>query len=309
MTLTARLIEDGGEAAASDEDFFRTPAYLAAESVTHSIVIEEAETAMPVLVREIPGGGTDAISPYGYPGASRPAATEPPSAAAIDWAPTGLVSAFIRDRIDGPGVLSSPTERGQVFLCDPAEPAAVRKRLREQIRRNLRRGWELEPVPGPEVSGPDFAGFSAAYRETMERTAAAERYFFSDDYLRSALSAPGSWLVCARNAGALGAAAIAVVSDGLIHYFLGGTAETALADSPMKNVFAEMIALSERERLPLHLGGGLEPGDSLERFKSGFANRTARFRTHEVICDAGRYAALAGDVPPGAGFFPAYRAP
>ena len=50
----------------------------------------------------------------------------------------------------------------------------------------------------------------------------------------------------------------------------------------MKNVFAAMISLAGLG-LSLHLGGGVEPGDSLDSFKRGFANANAEFRTHEVV--------------------------
>ena len=76
----------------------------------------------------------------------------------------------------------------------------------------------------------------------------------------------------------------------------------------MKNVLARLIELSGELQLPLNLGGGLRPGDALEEFKRGFANRTLTWRTSEIVCDPDRYAELSGDRDAG-GFFPAYRAP
>ena len=70
LTAKAELIEDRGEAAASD-DFFRSRPFLDAERVTHTLRIEsdDAELVAPLIVREIEGTGEhDAISPYGYPG-------------------------------------------------------------------------------------------------------------------------------------------------------------------------------------------------------------------------------------------------
>jgi hypothetical protein len=76
----------------------------------------------------------------------------------------------------------------------------------------------------------------------------------------------------------------------------------------MKNLFAAMISLAGELGHSLSLGGGVEPGDSLDRFKSGFANDSAPFHTHEVVCDPDAYEQLSGGRDPG-GFFPAYRAP
>jgi hypothetical protein len=115
-------------------------------------------------------------------------------------------------------------------------------------------------------------------------------------------------LVAARQGTPL-AGAIAVASDGYLHYYLGGTADEALPDSPMKNLFAAMISLGGDLGNPVNLGGGITPGDSLDEFKRGFANDAAPFRTHQVICDRAAYEQLvAASTPAPEGFFPAYRA-
>ena len=101
-------------------------------------------------------------------------------------------------------------------------------------------------------------------------------------------------------------AAIAGVSDPVLHYYLGGTADSAREASPFKNVVAAMLDLADELELPLNLGGGVTPGDGLEEFKRGFANAELPFRTHEVVCDRGEYERLAG-ADAGGGFFPAYR--
>jgi hypothetical protein len=76
----------------------------------------------------------------------------------------------------------------------------------------------------------------------------------------------------------------------------------------MKNLFWAMISRGGELGLPVSLGGGVIPGDSLDEFKRGFANAEAPWHTHEVICDAEAYEELTcgGDAPEG--FFPAYRA-
>jgi hypothetical protein len=103
----------------------------------------------------------------------------------------------------------------------------------------------------------------------------------------------------------VGAAAIAAVSDEVLHYYLGGTADAVREDSPFKNVVAAMLDLADELGLPLNLGGGVEPGDGLETFKRGFANADLPFCTHEIVCDPATYAEL-GAGRAAAGFFPAY---
>jgi hypothetical protein len=308
--VKARLVEDGGLAASDPEQFFRSPAFLEAEGVTHTLAIEgEVELHLPVIVRPIPSSERcDAISPYGYPGAAE-SPEPPPDPGGIDWSETGLVSAFIRDRVGDRPSLAGATLRSRVHVADG--PRGIRKRLREQIRRNQRRGWGVEVSPGGEVPDRARAAFERAYAETMTRTEAAERYFFPSEYFERLLDSDRSWLLVAargEEAEAL-AGAIAVASDGYLHYFLGGTADRALADSPMKNLFAAMIELGGERGLPVSLGGGVSPGDSLDAFKRGFTNAQAPWHTHELVCDPAAYeelAAAAGTVPEG--YFPAYRA-
>ncbi|MGH2981952.1 MAG: GNAT family N-acetyltransferase, partial [Solirubrobacterales bacterium] len=75
---------------------------------------------------------------------------------------------------------------------------------------------------------------------------------------------------------------------------------------PMKNVVATIVDAAEESGLPLNLGGGMRPGDPLEEFKRGFANRTEPFHTSEVVCDADAYRRLSAGHEAGE-FFPTYR--
>lgn len=310
----ARLIKDGGSAASSEDEFFRCPAFLEAESVTHSLVVEGETGSLtaPLIVREIPGGGIDATSPYGYPGFGviGDHSGLPLDPGTIDFGPTGLVSAFMRHTLAEPP-LAGARSRNLCLLADPTLEAKSRMSDRQQIRKNIKRGYSIEVTPGPET-GPDLRpAFLDAYTQTMDRTDAADRYFFSAGYFDAVLSSPCTWLVVAREPeGAVAAASIAAASDGLLHYYLSGTADDYLRDSPMKNLLAGMIEFAAKMQLPLNLGGGITPGDRLEEFKRGFANREEQWFTSELICDPAAYADLCSRTGADAGgeFFPAYRA-
>ncbi len=327
----AELIEDRG-AAASGEDFFRSSQFLAAEGVTHTLRISSAagELLAPLIVREIASGPErDAISPYGYPGfvfsshasdidhtragsisdartAVTPQAQLDP--ATIDFSGVELVTAFIRHTLDEPP-LRAASERNVVQIADPALPAKSRGSDRNQINKNLRNGYELSLVPGPETGAKQRAEFLGAYEQTMRRTGAAERYFFGASYFDRILEFSRTWLALAHAPdGTIAAASIAASSDGYLHYYLSGSADSHLRDSPMKNIVASLCELSAAEGLPLNLGGGISPGDPLEEFKRGFANREQAWRTSEVVCDPEAYERLSAGRAAG-GFFPAYRAP
>jgi hypothetical protein len=309
----AELLEDGGAVVASDE-FFRSTEFMTAEGVTHTLRIAsgEEELLAPVVVRDIPGsGGVDASSPYGYPGISPQSSVLSPQSVRpdeIDWSETGLVSVFLRHSLGFDPPLAGATERGAVQIADPALPPKSRMSDRQQIRRNERRGLEIRIVAGPEANEADRVGFRRAYEETMRRAEAAERYFFAAEYFAGILGSPRSWLLLALEPGGeLAAASIAVQSDGMLHYYLSGTADEHLRGSPMKSIVAAMIEFAAERGLPLNLGGGVRPGDPLEEFKRGFANREQPFRTHELVCDPEAYERLSAGRE-AVDFFPAYRA-
>jgi hypothetical protein len=306
---TAELIADAGDAAIGD-DFFRSRAFYDGEGVTHSLRVSGPDwtSLVPLIVREVAGSElADATSPYGYPGGEvegRPQV----GAEDVDWTPTGLVSVFARERLGAEPWLAGARERSTVLVHDPRRPRRLRARLAEQIRSNERRGWRVERIGAPEIGPDQRAAFERMYEQTMRRADAAERYLFSSSYFDSVLSYEQGWLLLALSAeGDVGAGAIAVSSDSILHYFLGGTAEEQLADSPFKNVVDAMVLLADELELPLNLGGGVRPGDGLEAFKRGFANAELPFRTHEIVCNQREYERLSEGRAQGA-FFPSYRA-
>jgi hypothetical protein len=336
----AQLIEDGGASAGGGVgghpvEFFRGAHFLAAEGATHTLRIEtdEVELLAPLIVRQIDDGpDRDAVSPYGYPGftviedippggvrsspdylresanASGGSDAQGLDPGDIDFSRTGLVSIFIRHRLDLVP-FAGATERNVVQIADPALPAKSRPSDRRQVRRNLEAGYTVALIPGDETSAAQRAAFLDLYEQTMRRTEAAPHYFFGAAYFDRLFPAERTWLALATDPdGAPAAASIAAVSDGYLHYYLSGSADSRLGDSPMKNVLARLIEHAEELRLPLNLGGGIRPGDALEEFKRGYANRTLAWRTSEVIADPDRYDALTAGREAG-GFFPAYRAP
>ena len=307
MTAAAELIEDRG-AAAESEEFFRSRPFLDAEGVTHTLRIATGDTELlaPLVVREIPGDpGLDAISPYGYPGfGGSPEAPVDPST--VDFSSTGAVSVFIRHNLGQPP-LAGAVERNVVQVADPGLPPKSRSSDRHQINKNRRVGYEVQLLAGPETSADDRAGFLAAYEQTMRRAGAGERYFFGAAYFDRILESNRAWLALAlAPAAEVAAASIVVRSDGFLHYYLSGSADRHLRDSPMKNVVAALVEFGAEQRLPLNLGGGLSRGDPLEEFKRGFANREEPWHCSEIVCDREAYDRLAAGREP-TGYFPVYR--
>ena len=300
--MRAELVADRGERAQSP-DFFRSAEFHAAEEVTHTLVLED-RLAVALVVRAIPDAPSlrDATSTYGFPGAVVHGG-EPLDPASVDWSGTGLVSVFLRDAVGRPPSLAGATLRSEVYVMDPRERLALRSTHARHIRRNERFGYVTA-----EESGPDaLRDFQLVYTQTMVRTEAGERYFFPDSWFERVLSSDRARLLMTRAGdGRPAAGALVVESDGLLHYFLGGSADELLEHSPFKTTLAAMIDLSRASGLPLNLGGGVRPGDALDHFKRGFANRIEPFHTHEIVCDEEAYERLS-EGRTGAGFFPLYR--
>ncbi len=306
----AELINDRGAGAESD-DFFRSRAFYDAEGVSHTLRVEGAghAVAMPVLVREIGEDGlVDAITPYGYPGAVLGDGT-PPDPAELDWSATGLVSLFARDRLAYEPCFAGATQRSVVQVHDPSRERTLRSRFGDQIRRNKKLGYRIEILPGPTTSVEQRLSFHGAYSQTMRRADAAESYYFAPEYFAQILAFERSWLfLCRSPESPTAAGAIAALSDGLLHYYLGGTADAHLDESPFKNVADAMVDLADELDVRLNLGGGVHRGDGLEDFKRGFANAELPFHTHEIVCNPDAYEQLS-EGRPESDFFPVYRAP
>ncbi len=306
MSTRVELVDDGGAAACAPE-FFRSPEFLGAEEATHTLLVDGGirPLAVPLIVREIKGGGIDAVSPYGYPGGSIEGGSVDCSELELEG--SGLVSIFLRERV-GPPAIAGGTGRGTVLLHDPERPRNLRDTFAWEVRRNERDGYSTHLIPGPEVEETELLAFNELYEQTMRNAEASERYFFGAEYLRRCLDFGRSWLALTRDrAGEVGAGAIAAVSDGILHYFLAGTADTHRAASPGKNGLVALLDLADEIGMPLNLGGGIKPGDGLEKFKQGFTNASEPFVTHELIGDRDAYERLSaghGDV---GDFFPAYR--
>ena len=113
----------------------------------------------------------------------------------------------------------------------------------------------------------------------MRRTGAADHYFFGAAYFDRVLEADHTWLALATAPdGALAAASIAALSDGFLHYYLSGSADSHLRDSPMKNVVTRLVEHAAELDLPLNLGGGIAPATRWR--SSSAASPTARDLAH-----------------------------
>lgn len=289
-----------------------------------------AAALYPFVLREAGEGLRDVTSPYGYGGPL--VHGEGPNgllgrefwAFFEDWARSErVVSEFVRlslfpDTLAHPGrlrprsvnyVRELPSD--EVDVAPGCEP-----KVRQNARRALRAGVTARIVEDDSL----LVDFERIYIGTMVRRGSAAWYRFDHEFFAALHAGFGD-----RIAYAVGELDGTPVSMDLLllgrdtaYYFLGGTDFDAAGSRPNDLVkLAAMEWLAAKGYKKYVLGGGVQAGDGLERYKRGFAPQGAvQFSTAERVLDPVGFDALlearsarAGGVAEVGEFFPAYRAP
>jgi lipid II:glycine glycyltransferase (peptidoglycan interpeptide bridge formation enzyme) len=194
---------------------------------------------------------------------------------------------------------------------------------REQYARVLRQEIDTAASAGfvteADVDWNELESFVRLYRETMERSGAASRYFLTSEDARELHDAlNGSiHLLVTRLEGTIAAIGLFTEYEGIVQAHLVGTNEELKRYSPLKILLDDARRWArDRGNRVLHLGGGRGgEDDSLLAFKARFSSRRHWFYTGQWVLDPGRYRALEtarwgvdGDTSD-TKFFPSYRAP
>jgi serine/alanine adding enzyme len=273
------------------------------------------------LVREIPGGGLDVTTPYGY-GGPVAAGEQPPVERFYElyegWcSDRGIVTTFVRfhplfaNHRQAPSQirveLLAPTigwrvDEGRDLL------AGMHSKHRNVVRKAAASGVTVSAVAG----AADLAPFVELYEETMRRRDAAPFYFFPPAYWER-LSRLGERLVVfdAVLDGELLASALCLSTRPWLHYHLSATSDRARTTGASNLLLFEAARWAQaRGFTRFHLGGGLGGReDSLYEFKRRFdPEGICEAAVGKAVHDPERYAALPGDAGLD-GFFPAYRRP
>lgn len=341
MTVKAELLDiDAPEwdatLRATRHDFHHLPAYVAlcaAESGgrPRALYVCESGKAMllPLIIRDITGGGFDATSPYGYPGPVGRGTEDPGflrlalAAGSETLRSAGIVAAFIRLHPllntfppDGVGTVVRHGETVSIDLTLTAEALWVETHANH--RRNITRSLQLGYTARIDEGWRHFEAFKRLYRGTMDRRAAVPSYFFSDTYFEALRAALGDRinLCVVEREGAIAAAGLFVETNGIVEYHLSGS-DAAFVHAPTKLMLHFVRGWAkERGNRVMHLGGGVgNANDSLMHFKAGFSPTRTPFETLRIVLDELEYRRLVLARDPNldpddrGGYFPAYRAP
>jgi hypothetical protein len=273
------------------------------------------------LLREIPGGGLDVTTPYGY-GGPVAAGEQPPVERFYElyerWCShRGIVTTFVRFHPLFANHRQAPS-RMRVELLAPTIGwrvdegrdllAGMHSKHRNVVRKAAASGVTVSAVAG----AADLAPFVELYEETMRRQKAAPFYFFPPAYWER-LSKLEERLVVfdAVLDGELLASALCLSTRPWLHYHLSATSDRARTTGASNLLLFEAARWAQAGGFRrFHLGGGLGGReDSLYEFKRRFdPEGTCEAAVGKAVHDPERYAAMAGDAGLD-GFFPAYRRP
>ncbi len=287
---------------------------------------------LPIIVRGIPGqdAGSDAISPYGYPGplfqgdADSDFIVRAFAGVIAHLRDNDIVSLFVRlhpilnRHLAGLIREGVVVEHGETVVIDLTATtadlwSATRSGHRNEINRSIRAGNRAYI----DADWVNEARFVDLYVATMGRVGASAAYMFGADYLRDLREALGSRLhLCVVDVdGTIAAAGLFTEECGIVQYHLSGTDEAFAQARPTKLMLHFVRGwMKERGNRVMQLGGGVGGArDSLFDFKAGFSRQRQPFHTWRVVIDPKRYAALSQARHPGVdptdlrGYFPLYR--
>jgi len=280
-------------------------------------------------------GVFDATSPYGYPSPlilARPEIEKSfldkaLNALADEMSEQCVASGFVRMHplLDSNNSTfsrhGSVVKHGETIWIDLTNSedeiwSQTRKQTRNAVNRLTKQG--LTARIDTEFKHYDF--FQESYYRTMDKTNAADWYYFDSDYFSSLRHALGGCLslgVVEDEAGRMCAGALFTETGGIAQYHIAATNPDSEYREAMKLLlhFARTW-FKARGNHSMHLGGGLgAEQDSLFLFKSGFSKERATFCTWRSIFNKDLYQdaqslweSKTGKIAEGIdGFFPPYR--
>lgn len=322
-----------------EHDFFHLPGYLRLEAARLTgrsraawVVGDAGELLLPLVVREHPFQGTDAMSPYGYPGPIGVVGGElGRDAFEALWqglGDAGVESIFVRSHSwAGPNLADLGGRDGEwlvhhgdtVTMDLQQEEDALfmgyRGTTRNLVRRLARDGFEATNAPWSRLGD-----FLEIYNETMRRLGASGGYFFGRAYLEGLkeLLGDGLSLFVVDYEGDAVAAGLATCWGTSAQYYLSGARPEFSRASPTRLLVDAMWRWAKASGAKrMNLGGGLGGGeDSLFKFKAGFSKGRAPYYTLRVVTQPESFrrsvaaweAASGVDAPGPTEFFPPYRA-
>jgi hypothetical protein len=282
-------------------DVYFTPGYGRAATVTDIgkwTLLEDFDGAwqVPLIVRTLPDGAEDAISPYGYSGVYA-AESLSPAQVRQAWSGTlaalaklGVISVLLRysplvpQPPNLPGIRTIVSGHPTIVL-EPLDADTAWKAMegncRTKVRKAEKNGYTARVRQAERrdlAQGGDFRGL---YDETMRRLDAAPQYFFSDHYYHELFEGVGPNLFLAEvldSDGVVVSADLLMRHDPFLHGHLSGSKrdDARMGSNNPMIWMATQFAIDQSLR-QLHLGSCVTPTDTLFTFKGSFGGRNLTY--------------------------------
>jgi UDP-perosamine 4-acetyltransferase len=308
-------------------DVYYRPGYVRAYALTGhvrpvAVVVRSGSTKalFPLLMRKLDMNGQvvrDAVSPYGYGGMLRLSGPEHPGPQVArdlfdqlrDWIrASGLIACTLRfhpllDQYAAWGMARMPEKwtrvfpRGQTTAIELKQWDDVRHRVagmnkgRQYDLKRSRSALDLRISEGPNAR-EDLKIFRALYQESMQRVRADKFFLFADEYFDHLATELGDkFAVFTALAGDRPVASAIFLADrNFVHYHLAGSNDEGKAHGAATlHVVAACEWARQRGCSLLHLGGGLQPNDTLWEFKRGFGGKVFNYSYMTLIADQEQY--------------------
>lgn len=264
----------------------------------------------------------DIVTPYGYGGLSNPQGCDRSalkffrSAYLESSIGRGLIAEFLRlSPLDGDNdVVSEGVDKVEfrtTFGSHVSDPAVEFGRTstahRGAVRKAIKNEVTVEEIDAAELVNPE-GEFRRLYMESMERLNARSGLRMPQGYYRALLELPEGAvrLVHAVSESSVVAGAIFLLWGDRVHYHLSSANDVGRRLQATDLLLD--FAVREFGGLPktLHVGGGVEEGDGLEKFKRRATSAEFRMQLCSNVVNPARYSVLSEGFD-GTSFFPAYR--
>jgi hypothetical protein len=289
---------------------------------------------VPLIVRTLPDGTNDSISPtfsgiYASPSLSRRQVEEAWSETVNRLRERGIICLVLRgsplvpQASELPGL--RPIVKRPTIVLEPADEeyawADMVGTCRTRTRKALKNGYtgEVRQVTSADlVPGSDFRRL---YEKTMQRLDAAPLYFFGEDYYGALMDALGAnLLVCEvrdRKGGVVSTALLMRHGQRLHYHLAGSNPEDARMGVNNLLVWTATQYTIAQGLSQFHIGAGVGLRDSLFDFKRKFGGRELEYAVSGRIIDDELYQAhtqnrakecgISTETLLASNFFPAYR--
>lgn len=272
---------------------------------------------LPMLVRDVGDGTSEAYSAYGYGGlfGGLSLTDEDVDGLRAYLAGAGIVALFIRH---SPFLANQSALPAHLTCLNRITYAAtlqregdftdylarVPQKLRWSANYALRAGLRVAFHPLTEFPQDRLLAFYRHYTTLMAEKGTSDYYRFSESFFLDHARRLGKDCELAEVTDCegqfLAGAFFLLDKAGWAHYHLSAARKEAMKLQGMELLMLSALhRYGQRGLTALHLGGGhaLDESDGLSRFKSKFADRKLEFHCSTVVCDVVAYARERGRLP------------